>query len=155
VTSYSYVFAFDTSQLRGGHRLRPGGLATVIRQVLAPQSWGWFLRPTRLVPALRRPSSHFCTSTWMPLKSLNILSLPLADSIAPADCSSWELRLRQSTALNYAYVNLRLWGGQTSPWRPAADVISPYSLTLTSLFTHTFGTLAPLGQASKLLLFSA
>ncbi len=34
----SYVFAPDTSQLRGGHWLRPGVLATVIRQDLAPQS---------------------------------------------------------------------------------------------------------------------
>jgi hypothetical protein len=49
----------DTSQLRARHRLCPGGLATVIRQVLAPQSWGWFLRPTRLVLALRRPFFFF------------------------------------------------------------------------------------------------
>jgi hypothetical protein len=34
-TLYLYVFAPDTSQLRGRHRLCPGGLATVIRQVLA------------------------------------------------------------------------------------------------------------------------
>jgi hypothetical protein len=144
VTSYSYVFAFDTSQLRGGHRLRPGGLATVIRQALAPQSWGWILRPTRLVLALRRPYFFSCTSTWIPLKSLNILSLPLADFIAPADCSSWELRL--------LYVNLRLWEGQTSPWRPVADVTSPFSSTLTYPSTRSFGTLAPLGQAYKLFL---
>jgi hypothetical protein len=54
-----------------------------------------------------------------------------------------------AAAGNYAYANLRLWGVQTSPWRPAVDVISPYSLTLTYLSTHAFGTLAPLGQASK------
>ncbi len=50
-----YVFAPDTSQLRGGHRLRPGGLATVIRQDLAPLELGLVLRPTCLVLALRRP----------------------------------------------------------------------------------------------------
>jgi hypothetical protein len=97
VTSYVYVYAPDTSQLRGKHRLRPGGLATVIRQVLAPQSWGWFLRPTRLVLALRRPFS---------------LSHPLADFIAPADCSSWELRLRQSTALGGTDVAVAPGGGR-------------------------------------------
>ena len=125
VTSYVYVFAPDTSQLRGKHRLRPGGLATVIRQVLAPQSWGWFLRPTRLVPALRRPSSHFCTSTWMPLKkSLNILSLPLADFIAPADCSSWELRLRQPTASGR---NRRRRGARRTSTSPLPLHVPPFS----------------------------
>ncbi len=107
-----YVFAPNTSQLRGKHRLSPGGLATVIRQVLAPQSWGWFLCLTRLVLALRCPFSHSCTSTWMPLKSLNILSLPLADFIAPADCSSWELRLRQFTALGGTDVAVVPGGGR-------------------------------------------
>ena len=50
----------------------------------------------------------------MPLKSLNILSLPLADSIAPADCSSWELRLRlrQSTALGGTDVAVAPGGGR-------------------------------------------
>jgi hypothetical protein len=50
-----YVFTPDTSQLRGGHRLRPGGLATVIRQDLAPSELGLVLQPTRLVLALRCP----------------------------------------------------------------------------------------------------
>jgi hypothetical protein len=58
-----------------------------------------------------------------------------------------------AAAGNYVYVNSRLWEGQTSPWRPAADVISPFSPTLTYLSTPTFGTLAPLGQASKFLSF--
>ena len=48
----------------------------------------------------------------MPLKSLNILSLPLADFIAPADCSSWELRLRQSTALGGTDVAVAPGGGR-------------------------------------------
>jgi hypothetical protein len=48
----------------------------------------------------------------MPLKSLNILSLPLADSIAPADCSSWELRPRQSTALGGTDVAVAPGGGR-------------------------------------------
>jgi hypothetical protein len=47
-----YVFASDILQLRGGHQLRPGGLATVIRQDLAPSELGLALRPTRLVLAL-------------------------------------------------------------------------------------------------------
>jgi hypothetical protein len=140
VTSYSYVFAFDTSQLRGGHRLRPGGQATVIRQVFALSELG-------LVSTANSPGSgsqtslipSSCTSTWT---SHSLSSLLLADFIIPADCSSWELRLHQPTAL----------GGQTSPWRPAADVISPCSLMLTYLFTHVFGTLAPLGQASKFII---
>ncbi len=53
-----------------------------------------------------------CTSTWEPLKSLNILSLPLVDFIAPADCSSWELRLRQSTALGGTDVAVAPGGGR-------------------------------------------
>jgi hypothetical protein len=122
-----YVFASDTSQLRGEHRLRPGGLATVIRQVLAPQSWGWFLRPTRLVLALRRPFSFSCTSTWMPLKSLNILSLPLADFITPADCSSWELRLRQFTALGGTDVAVAPGGGRHIVFFSHVD-LPPHSL---------------------------
>ncbi len=59
-----YVFAPDTSQLRGGYRLRPGVLAMVICQDLAPSQLGLVLRPTRLVLALRRPLFLcFCTST--------------------------------------------------------------------------------------------
>jgi hypothetical protein len=45
-------------------------------------------------------------------QSLNILSLPLADSIAPADCSSWELRLRQFTALGGTDVAVAPGGGR-------------------------------------------
>jgi hypothetical protein len=45
-------------------------------------------------------------------KSLNILSLPLADFIAPADCSSWELRLRQFTALGGTDVAVAPGGGR-------------------------------------------
>ena len=48
----------------------------------------------------------------MPLKSLNILSLPLADSIAPADCSSWELRLRQFMAMGGTDVAVAPGGGR-------------------------------------------
>ena len=48
----------------------------------------------------------------MPLKSLNILSLPLADFIAPADCSSWGLRLRQPTALGGTDVAVAPGGGR-------------------------------------------
>ncbi len=139
VTSYLYVFAFDTLQLRGGHRLRPGGQATVIRQVFALLELG-------LVSTANSPGSGSQTSptSLLPVRgrlhSL-VLSLPLANFITPADCSSWELRLR-----------LRLWEGQTSPWRPAADVISPYSFTLIYLLTSSPGTLAPLGQASKFII---
>ncbi len=145
-----YVFAPATSQLRGKHRLRPGGLATVIRQVLAPQSWGWFLRPTRLVPALRRPFSFFLyVNVGAFKKSLNILSLPLADFIAPADCSSWELRLRQSTALGgtdvavapgggrhiafFSHVDLPLYSLRPSGhWRLWARLLNVYSSPLES-----------------------
>jgi hypothetical protein len=48
----------------------------------------------------------------MPLKSLNILSLLLADFIVPADCSSWELRLRQSMALGGTDVAVAPGGGR-------------------------------------------
>jgi hypothetical protein len=99
VTSYVYVFAPDTSQLRGRHQLRSGGLATVIRQVLAPQSWAGSYGQLAWSWLSDVPFSSSCTSTWMPLKVWTVSSLPLADFIAPADCSSWELRLRQLTAL--------------------------------------------------------
>jgi hypothetical protein len=60
------------------------------------------------------PFFSFCTSTWMPLKAWIVLSLPLP-------ISSPQLT---AAAGNYAYANLRFWEGQTSPWRPAADVIN-------------------------------
>ncbi len=82
----------------------------------------------------------------MPTKSLNILSLPLADFIAPADCSSWELRLRQPTALGGTDVAVAPGGVRHIAFFFHADL--PF---------HSFctGTLAPLGQASKFLFFSA
>ena len=142
MTSYSYVFAFDTSQLRGGHRLRPGGQATVIRQVFA------LLCRARAGPYGQLAWFWLSDVPYFFLMYVNVdvtSSLLLADFIVPADCSSWELRLRQPTAL----------GGTDVAGRPAADVIPPYSLTLTYLPTHAFGTLAPLGQASKFLFCSA
>ncbi len=110
MTSYVYVIAPDTSQLRGGHRLRSGDLATVIRQVLAPQSWGWFLRPTRLVLALRHPFSFTVRQREYLYSKETSLLLILSPQLTAA-------------AGNYAYVNLWLWEERTSPWRPAADVI--------------------------------
>jgi hypothetical protein len=41
-----------------------------------------------------------------------ISSLLLADFIVPADCSSWELRLRQSTALGGTDVAVAPGGGR-------------------------------------------
>jgi hypothetical protein len=64
-----YVFAPDTSQFRGRHQLCPGGLATVIRQVLAPPELG--LAPTANSPGSGSQTSLFscfCMSTWTPLK---------------------------------------------------------------------------------------
>ncbi len=105
----SYVFVFDTSQLRGGHQLRPGGQATVIRQVFALPELG-------LVSTANSPGPGPQTSLFLllvhqrgRLHSL-VLSLLLADSIFPADCSSWELR--QSTALGGTDVAVAPGGGR-------------------------------------------
>jgi hypothetical protein len=92
---YVYVFAPDTSQLRGRHWLRPGGMATVIRQVLAPSRLG--LAPTANSPGSGSQTSLFfasAMSTWTSFKPWMVGSLPFAKFITPADCSSWELRLR-------------------------------------------------------------
>jgi hypothetical protein len=106
VTSYLYVLAPDTVQLRGRHRLRPGGLATVIRQVLAPSELG-------LVPTANSPGSGSQTSPFSLLvrQRGRLQSLPLADFIVPADCSSWELRLRQPRALGGTDVAVVPGGG--------------------------------------------
>jgi hypothetical protein len=117
-----YVFTPDMSQLRGGHRLRPGGLATVICQVLAPQIWGWF-------PTANSSGPGSQMSLFLSLY-VNVYAFkkPGPSQASPLPISSPQLT---AAAGNYAYVNLWLWEGQTLPWRPATDVISPFSLTLT------------------------
>ncbi len=62
-----------------------------------------------------------------------------------------------ATAGNYAYVNLRLLGGIDVDVAPGRRHHRPLSFTLTYLFFYllVLGTLAPLGQASKFLFFSA
>jgi hypothetical protein len=63
-----------------------------------------------------------------------------------------------TAAGNYAYANLWFWEGQTLPWRPAADVIIAFFShvdLLLFILSSCLGTLAPLGQASKFLFFSA
>ncbi len=151
-TLYVYVFAPNTSQPRRKHRPCPGGLAMVIRQVLTHSGLGWLLRPTRLVPALRCPFFHLSKSTWPSLKPWMVGSLLLPNSSPQLTAA----------AGNYAYVILRIWVGQTSPWH-SADILIPArvslsaicSFTLTLLHLFTLGTLAPLGQASNFLFFSA
>jgi hypothetical protein len=73
-----------------------------------------------LVPTANSPGPGSQTSLFPFLyvnvvafkKSLNILSLPLADFIAPANCSSWELRLRQFMALGGTDVAVAPSGGR-------------------------------------------
>jgi hypothetical protein len=94
VRSYLYVFTPDTSQLRGGHRHRPGGLATVTRQVLAPSELG--LAPTANLPGPGCQTSRFFI-LLLPVRQRECLSIdrpkpPFCRLIAPADYSSWELR---------------------------------------------------------------
>jgi hypothetical protein len=48
----------------------------------------------------------------MPLKAWIVSSLPFADFIAPADCSSWELRLRQPMVLGGTDVAVAPGGGR-------------------------------------------
>jgi hypothetical protein len=48
----------------------------------------------------------------MPLKAWIILSLPFADFIAPADCSSWELHLCQPAVLGGTDVAVAPDGGR-------------------------------------------
>jgi hypothetical protein len=95
-----YVFAPNTLQLRGGHRLCPGGLATVIRQVLAPSELGLF--PTANSPGSGSQTSLFAssvTSTWTSFTPWMVGSLPLP-ILSPQ---------LTAAAGNYAYVFLRVW----------------------------------------------
>jgi hypothetical protein len=111
VTSYSYVFAFDTSQLRGGHQLRPGGQATVIRQVFALSELG--LAPTANSPGSGSQTSHTfssCTSTWTSY-SLQASFLPTSSSQLTAAAGTY-LRLRQPTALGGTDVAVAPGGGR-------------------------------------------
>jgi hypothetical protein len=113
-----YVFAFDTSQLRGGHRLRPGCLATVIRQVLAPQSWGWFY-------------GQLAWSWLSDVPSLNLVrqrgrfSKTKLEYLKPPPCRF------------YAYVNLRLLGEIDVAVAPGGRQHRPFFATF-YLFFFTF-----------------
>jgi hypothetical protein len=80
-------------------------------------------------------------------------SLPFTDFIAPADCSSWELRLRLPPGLGRKDVAVAPGG---HPHRRCGSLLACL-FTLTLIFLHLFalGTLAPLSQASKFVSFSA
>jgi hypothetical protein len=115
VTSYLYAFTHDTSQLRGIHRLRPGGRATGISQFLPPSELG--LAPTANSPGSGSQTSLFslsCTATWTPLK-------PGLFQASLLPISSPQLT---AAAGNYTYINLRFWAGQTLPWCPADVIIA-------------------------------
>ncbi len=75
---YMYVFTPDTLQLRGRHRLRPGGLATVIYQVLAPTKLG-------LVPTANLPGPGSQTSLFS-LLYVNVDALKSLDSLKRPFC---------------------------------------------------------------------
>jgi hypothetical protein len=68
----------------------------------SPRSSKLGLVPTANSPRPGSQTSLFllsCTSTWMPLKAWIVSSLPFADFITTADCSSWELCLHQPMVL--------------------------------------------------------
>jgi hypothetical protein len=114
VTSSMYVFALDKSQLRGRHRLRPGSLATVIRQVLAPSGLG-------LAPTANSPGSGSQTSLFLLL--LRQCGCPYSLDDMKPPCAKFIAQLT-AVAGDYAYIILRIWAGQTSPWRPADVLIA-------------------------------